>query len=186
MQIYRNESSLLHREDGPAVCDENLTQWFMNGKLHRPNGPAVMTPNGTKFYYWKGIFIEPSLWAQKDTISVEGIFGIENLEVRRSMIELIGFEEILRKAMASVHKPKLLDKDKHGYELYRMEMPEDDKAEPLVVIKLIDGTELRDAEGRPYRKNYHLRVPPQMQTCEEAVAWTFNMKAGEYRPEQEA
>lgn len=186
MQIHRNESNLLHREDGPAVFDANLTQWYWNGKLHRPNGPAVMSPYGTRFFYWKGIFINPSYWDRKDEMTIEEIFAIENLEVRRSMIELIGFDEILRRAASSSHKPVLLDKDKHGYELYKMEMPEDDKAEPLVVIKLIDSTELKDAEGRPYRKHYHLRVPPDTTNCEAAVAWTFNMKAGEYLPEQEA
>ena len=185
--MYRNESNLLHREDGPAIQTEDLIQWFINGKLHRPNGPAVMTPTGTKFYYWKGIFIEPSLWAKRDTITVEEIFALRNVELRRSMIELVGFEEILRRVQkASTKKACLLEKDEHGYELYKVDMPEDDKEEPLVVIKLIDSTELKDPEGRPFHKNYYLRIPPKIKTCAEAIAWTFNMKNGEYVPESEA
>ena len=32
------------------------------------------------------------------------------------------------------------------------------------------------------RKTYFLRVPPTITTAREAVAWTFALGAGEYRP----
>jgi hypothetical protein len=34
-------------------------------------------------------------------------------------------------------------------------------------------------------REYYLRVPPTIQTVEEAVAWTFGLTAGEYRPARE-
>lgn len=34
-------------------------------------------------------------------------------------------------------------------------------------------------------RRYLLRVPPGMEKCEEAIAWTFGMKAAEYQPEVE-
>jgi hypothetical protein len=34
-------------------------------------------------------------------------------------------------------------------------------------------------------RRYLLRVPPAMQRCQEAIAWTFGMKENEYRPEVE-
>ena len=40
--------------------------------------------------------------------------------------------------------------------------------------------ELRD--GKPWWKHYFIRVPPDMKDAEEAVAWTFGMKKGEYVP----
>lgn len=40
--------------------------------------------------------------------------------------------------------------------------------------------ELKD--GKPYFKHYFLRVPPTMKDAEEAVAWTFGKKKGEYSP----
>ena len=33
---------------------------------------------------------------------------------------------------------------------------------------------------------YTLRVPPEMKTCKEAVAWTFHMGKKEYNPQEEA
>lgn len=35
-------------------------------------------------------------------------------------------------------------------------------------------------------RTYFLRVPPTMQTAAEAVAWTFSLMIGEYRPERES
>ena len=35
-------------------------------------------------------------------------------------------------------------------------------------------------------REYFLRAPPTIQTVAEAVAWTFGLGAGEYRPAQES
>ena len=36
------------------------------------------------------------------------------------------------------------------------------------------------------RRTYFLRVPPTMRTAREAVAWTFGLDGGEYRPAAES
>lgn len=177
MELYRNENNNLHREQGPAVVTPHLVKYVVNGRLHRADGPAVITSNGTKMHYWKGIFLEPSLWNNKDTLRADEILNIPNAEVRRCMVELIGYENFIKRA-----KPTVLDRDeKTGAVLYKVDMPDDDRNEPLVVIKVIDGTSLTDSKGKTYRKEYFLRVPPQMKTCSEAVAWTFNMDQKEYQ-----
>lgn len=176
MELFRNESSNLHREHGPAVVTKNLIQYVVNGRLHRADGPAVISSNGGKTFYWKGIFIEPSLWAGKDTMPATDILKLPNAEVRRCMVEMIGYENFIKRAEA-----KIIDEDKKaGSVLYRVEMPDDDKEEPLVVIKVTDGTPFMDKDGKEKRKEYFLRVPPATLTCLEAVAWTFDMDPKEY------
>jgi hypothetical protein len=176
MELYRNENNNLHRDNGPAVVTRNLIQYAMRGRLHRKDGPAVITPNGTKQYYWKGVHIEPSLWERQDTITGIEILEIKNVELRRSLMEMIGFEEFIKRA-----NPRVLDKDKRtGAVLYKVEMPKDDEAEPLVVVKVLDGTPLKNSNGEEYRKEYFLRVPANILTCREAIAWTFSMTPKEY------
>lgn len=44
------------------------------------------------------------------------------------------------------------------------------------MVEVVNGTEEPDGTF----KNYHLRVPPNITTAHEAVAWTYGMKAEEY------
>lgn len=183
MEIYRNKNNDLHREHGPAVVSKNLIQYVVNKKLHRSDGPAVITKNGGKMYYWRGVPIEPSLWHSRDTISVAEILRIRNIELRRCLIEMIGYSELVRRG---ADKLIVLDEDKEtGAILYRLNMPADNKDEAIVVVKVIDGTTLKDENNRPYRKEYFIRVPPDNKTCKDAIAWTFGMSPDDYKLEQE-
>jgi hypothetical protein len=48
----------LHREDGPAIEDENgSTRWFLNGKMHREDGPAFDCSDGRKYWYFNDEYI---------------------------------------------------------------------------------------------------------------------------------
>lgn len=44
----------LHREDGPALIDNEGVKWYYNGKLHRDDGPAQILTDGTQFWYRYG------------------------------------------------------------------------------------------------------------------------------------
>ena len=47
----RNDTRILHREDGPALeYYDGEKRWFINGKLHRKDGPAIEFADGSK--YW--------------------------------------------------------------------------------------------------------------------------------------
>ena len=174
MQIYRNENNNLHRDnDLPAVVGPDVQHYCVNGRLHRSNGPASVTPNG-ELFYWKGVHIEPSLWHSRETMSAEEILNHPNTEVRRCLLEMVGYEKLLAKTPHQV-----LDEDPEtGAVLYKVDVPDD---EALVVVKVIDGTELKDENGKGYRKVYFLKVPPTSQNCEEAIAWTFDMTVEEYK-----
>lgn len=176
MELYRDESNNLHRDTGPAVVTKHMTQYVVNGRLHRADGPAVVTVNGTKMYYWKGIFIETDLWKRKGTISAKEVFEIKNIELRRCMIEMIGYQAFIKRAGNAI---EVVHEDANtGAILYRCTIPGD--PEQLVVVKVIDGTPYRDENGKFTRKEYFIRVPPTMKKCCDAIAWTFEMNPEEY------
>jgi hypothetical protein len=82
---------------------------------------------------------------------------VRNAEVRRVMLERMGYERFLRDAGA-----KVLDRDTDAggpRQLLRVPLPDD---EPLVCLAVFD-----PSTGR----RYLLRVPPRIRTCHQAAAW---------------
>jgi hypothetical protein len=96
------------------------------------------------------------------------ILGEQNLEVRRAMIERIGYEQFLATCGAQP-----VAQDEHG-RLWRVAIPDD---EPLVVVEVRNAT----LESDGSRKTHFLRVPPQTRNPHEAVSWTFGIDADAYR-----
>jgi hypothetical protein len=105
-------------------------------------------------------------------LTADEILGEPNAEVRRVMIERVGFEWLAEHAGAEV-----LDRDRDpGGErrLLRVPIPND---EPLVCVSVNC-----PSTGR----QYVLRVPPTTTTCRQAVAWMAGYDdPKDYRPEVE-
>jgi len=52
IEWYKEGTSILHREDGPAVeYSDGRKYWYQHGKLHRLDGPAAEYISGIKNYY---------------------------------------------------------------------------------------------------------------------------------------
>ena len=52
---YKSGTTILHREDGPAVERADGTKyWYRDGKCHREDGPAIEDANGDKSWYRDG------------------------------------------------------------------------------------------------------------------------------------
>lgn len=181
MEFHVNQNNDFHRDnDLPAVVTRNVSKWCVNNKLHRSNGPAVVTRLGGEEYYWKGVHIEKEMWDASATMTAEDVFKVENLELRRCLIEKIGYETFLKR---SGDRLKVLDRDSDtGAVLYKVESPGD---ESIVVVRVLDGTPVLNADGNMYTKEYFLRVPPAIESSKEAIAWTFRMTVEEYRLEVE-
>ena len=84
-------------------------------------------------------------------------------ELTRAVIDRIG------------HRPHLVGRvglDDHG-SLWRIDLPH---SEPLVLVELENST----VEPDGTRKRYFLRVPPNLRSAREAVAWTFGLSADDY------
>jgi hypothetical protein len=108
------------------------------------------------------------------SFSVDEIIGLRNAEIRRAVIEYIGLNEFLEKA-----NPEVLDETSFG-KLVRIKSPDTEfgtpKDEDVLAVFVKDASTDR---------KYFLRVPPNMKSAKEAVAWTFGMDEELYKPEVE-
>ncbi len=58
-RYWMNENNELHREDGPAIHDnDDHREWFINGERHNENGPAVIYITGNKEWWINNEFIK--------------------------------------------------------------------------------------------------------------------------------
>ncbi len=51
MKKYKNELGQLHRTDGPAVENNFIKIWYINGNKHREDGPAIEYSDGYKRWF---------------------------------------------------------------------------------------------------------------------------------------
>jgi hypothetical protein len=118
---------------------------------------------------WRGVQIDEKIAFEPERITIGEILGETNAELRRVLLERFGLERFIAEANAEVLD---VDHDAGGErKLLRVPMPED---EPLVCVLVHC-----PSTGR----QYILRVPPTMQTCREAVAWTVGFDdPDQYRP----
>jgi hypothetical protein len=141
-------------------------------RLHNPTHAAIEFIDDTRLFVWKGIEVDESWITDPKKIKMRDIENQGNVELRRVMIEIYGLQNYLLHSGA-----KKVHEDEYGI-LYRRELPND---EPLVVVCVHNSTPEPDGD----RKKYFLRVPPNIRTARAAVAWTFGMKSGEYKPKKE-
>jgi hypothetical protein len=184
---------------GAVILTERPTsiQRDARGRLHSLIGPAIAYQDGFAIYASHGIRVRPEIILKRDSITTAEVDAETNSETRRVMIELYGQDRYLLDSGA-----KILSHDTTGI-LYSKKLRDD---EPIVMVRVLnstpepDGVMSRDeaiaAFGKAGKaaqmatadtrwKQYMLRVPPQIKTAQEAVAWTFGMKAADYAPELE-
>lgn len=100
------------------------------------------------------------------TIKAEEILNVENLEIRRAIIDLVGYDPLVKAAA-------VLDEDPAHGRLLRIEQKVD---EPITLLQVKDASTPRE---------YFLRVPPDMKTAAQARAWTFGLTPETFAPEIE-
>ena len=161
--------------DGLAIVVRRPKQVHRDERkmLHNSSGPAVEWLDGYKDYFYHGVSLPSWVIEEPSKITHKTILEERNVEVRRCMIERIGYAAFLKQA-----DPKTLDKDKDvsgmSRRLLSIEVPND---EPVVVVEV----------NCPSTRHKHLlRVPPTVKTCSEAVAWSFDFEAKKYAPLTEA
>lgn len=140
-----------------------------SGRLHNPDGPAIRWRDGWSCYYWRNLPIPRWMIEEKHLITVDKINAMENIEIRRVMLEIYGTSRyILDSGAFEVRR------DKYGI-LYWMAMKND---EPLLMVRVTNST----AEPDGTFKEYWLRVPPGIRSAKEGVAWTFHIDPEDYDP----
>lgn len=106
---------------------------------------------------WRGVPINRRIAFQPETITIAEILNEPNVELRRVLLERMGYEQFLSEAKAEV-----LDKDFDPGGERRLLRVEFDEDEPLVCVAVICPSTNRQ---------YMLRVPPTVTTCQQAAAW---------------
>lgn len=106
-----------------------------------------------------------------ESINFKDVINIADIEIRRLVIEKIGWEKLIE-----ISKAKLIHKDMYGI-LYEISMQDE---EAIRVVKVIDSST---------KRIYCLRVPPDINKAILAVGWTFgynkNGKMRHYKPKKE-
>jgi len=106
---------------------------------------------------WRGVAVAGRVALHPATIQASEVLKEANAEVRRVMLERMGYQRFLAEAQAETLDE---DRDPGGpRQLLRVDLPND---EPLVCLSVRD-----PSTGRQYL----LRVPPQMCGCRQAAAW---------------
>jgi hypothetical protein len=100
------------------------------------------------------------------SVSPQEVIGLPNAEVRRAVIEVVGYNKLTKEA-------KTTDTSSVDGELMTIELPED---ENLNLLHVKDPSTARE---------YFLRVPPNIKTAKEARAWTFGFEAEDFNPVKE-
>ncbi len=155
------------------VCDHPIsTSLDSNGRPHCDDGPAIAFRDGWGLYAWHGIPVPKFVIEEPDKINPREIEREHNVEIRRIMIERYGEAKYLIDSGA-----KKVHSDRFGT-LYRKEIEGD---EPLVMVKVVNSSPESDGTS----KTYFIRVPPGINTAQEAIAWTFGLDAKDYSPDLE-
>ena len=134
---------------------------------------AIEYPDGWGVYAWHGVRVPERVIRAPHSLTGQDILDERNAEVRRVMIERVGYERFL--ALSGARE---IHADAAGV-LYRIELPDD---ESVVLVRVVNSTPEPDGSFR----RYVLRVPPQIERARQAVAWTFDMKEAEYQPAVES
>jgi hypothetical protein len=131
-----------------------ITSWIDIGGTGIRSLPAQVADNCLR---WRGVPVNRRIVFDSQNITSTEILEENNVEKRRVMLELKGYDAFLKEADAVV-----LDEDKDtggARRLFKVPMPGD---EDLVCVSVICPSTQRQ---------YIIRVPPTMKTCHQSAAW---------------
>jgi len=146
------------------------------GRLHAQRAPALSYPNGLTVWADHGVVVPERVIREPELLTVADIDGESNAEIRRVMIERFGAERLIREGGA-----QLVGEDETGRLWHRTRSYRRWEPEPLVMVEVVNSTPEPDGSVR----TYYLRVPPDLRTARDAVAWTFGLSGHEYLPVRE-
>ena len=152
------EARRLNLADCPQI--NTLPCWLISTEsIDVANTGLTGLPEGFRQcqLFWRGVPVDQRIAFHPEQIQASEILTERNAEVRRVMLERVGWERFINEA-----KPKIRHQDSDpGGERNLLYFPVQND-ENLVVLSV-----KCPSTGR----NYFLRVPPDTQTCHQAAAW---------------
>ena len=139
---------------------------------HNSTGPFCRWADGTALYAWHGVRVPWWVIEHPERVTAAVIDQEENAEVRRAMIERIGWDVYLAQIGA-----RPVQTDRYGA-LYQTEV--DDARVGVVVVT----NSTPEPDGSV--KRYALLVSPEHRTAHAAVASTFGLTVDQYHPAVES
>lgn len=122
---------------------------------------------------WRGVAVDQSFIRDPQSLTGQDVLGTHNVEVRRVLLERIGYEKFIADVGGLV-----IDRDQDaGGERRLIRVPLDDDEDIVVVSVICPST----------GHNYVLRVPPFTRSCRQAAAWLAGFdNPNAYQPVVEA
>jgi hypothetical protein len=181
----------IHRE----LVNPDRPRGWDSHRLHCEDGPAVAFKDGWGIWAWHGNRVTRQIVEQPETLTVDQVRFESNAEVRRVMVERMGWD-----AFCASAKMKLLHVDELHSNFPDIPVSEVVDASSRMVTsyragveraELLESAELRDFEDRPLRfvrlsdpstgRQYTLRVLHDHTRCYEAIGWTFGVDETTYK-----
>jgi hypothetical protein len=147
------------------------------------NKPVRRTPqfvqykDGTMEFLRHGIPVDQKFLLHPEKLVLSNILSGNNIRYQNLLLELYGFERICREhGRASSY-------DNSGT-LWRVDLINNAWGEftHMRFVEVINSTPEKDGSY----KHFFKRVPPEMSTPKEAVAWTFGVNGNDYNPGQQS
>jgi len=173
-ELVSQTSWFSFRRDGAIALEHPIEiHVSSNLELHNVDGPAVRFADGWAAYAIEGVVVPAQAIEDPDGFDPLVALTHENLEVRRVLLQHLGWDRLVRRAGLAPQA-----EDDYG-RLWQVPAPDVD---PLLLLEVENATPERDGSHR----RYFVRVPPDMRTPREATAWTFGMSEHEYAPDAES
>lgn len=172
--------------DEAAVISERPVHLALNnrGQLHCADDMAIRFADGFGIYAWNGLSI-PAEYITKteQTITLKAIKKENNAELRRTMMEIRGFDWYIEETGAT-----RVAKDEYG-ELFKI----DDKEDPFLICKVKNSSPETDGSYKDYFLSAHPEArpilsddgrlgDPQELTPRNVIASLFGMTGEQYAP----
>jgi hypothetical protein len=196
LQLTR-QTSIIHVDNKVAYVVRHPVEIKTNvkGALHCEDGAAVTFKDGYQLAFIDGIQLPVDLIKRPERIQPLDILFHPNMEIRRVLLERMGIDTFLNTIQA---KPVAQDDfgtlyvsmppERGSADFHRIRDPRSNlrlgfagtRVEPLAFVKLINSTPEPGTDD--VFKEYLLRVPPEMRTPRQAVAWSFDSDESSYAP----
>jgi hypothetical protein len=145
-----------------------------NWLLHHESDAALKFTNDF-IYVWKGVSVTSKLFTAPNKITKEEIISEQNAERRRCYLEILGAKKFANLLELDIRHSEI-DAKGNLQVLYRSRDKDLVAKEFLQFAKVVCPSTQRE---------YFLCVPAYLNNCSEAVAWTFNKKPDDYKPDIE-